>query len=145
MMPVFDPTAEAAIAQVPTLGLLSYLVSTCVSNMKKLTFVDGQADDTLSKLLSNPSSPLTPNRLEQLSLVLYVVETSVYILVAHIHLYLAPQNPDELIRRRVRDEIGYELESTISRLMKDWNRFSLAPIPALLQKAQQYLQSLQRR
>lgn len=152
-MPILRPATEATVGEWPTMGLMSLLISSCVSTSKKLT--------------STPAGNMITTKLplhlaEELKLCAFAIETSVLLLTSHIHLYISPSNPDELTRRRVRDEIGYELESTVARLLKDWSRFipntspsanTLAPaispapsiVPPFLMHAHAYLQSLQRR
>lgn len=154
-MPILRPATEATVGEWPTMGLMSLLISSCVSTSKKLTTTPSGSMIT-SKLPSHSA--------EELKLCAFAIETSVLLLTSHIHLYVSPSNPDELTRRRVRDEIGYELESTVARLLKDWSRFlppassssshaTLVPassspasvVPPFLMHAHAYLQSLQRR
>lgn len=151
--PILVPATEATMGGWPTMGLVSLLVTSCASSSKRIA--------SSSSPSSSSSIPprLPPHQAEELRLCAFIIETAVLLLTSHIHLYVDPRNPDELIRRRVRDEIGYELESTLSRLLKDWRRFgdtsfssssssSLSPstpLPPFLLYAQHYLQSLQRR
>jgi hypothetical protein len=102
--PLFTASLEVSLSGSPSLGILLNCANICALNLKKLVAQEAQT-----------------NLEDMILLHLYIIENALYVVVAHIIFYLSPRF-DELMRQRVRDECGNELETIVSRLNKDLNK-----------------------
>lgn len=100
--PLFTPQIDTNFHETPSLGTLLSCLHICNVNLRKL-------------LVTNESTA-------QISTLLYIIEHTIHIVMAHIGVYITPKY-SELVRRKVRDELGTEIETQISRVGRDLPKF----------------------
>jgi hypothetical protein len=100
--PLFTPQIDTNFHETPSLGTLLSCLHICNVNLRKL-------------LVTNDSGA-------QISMLLYIIEHTIHIVMAHIGVYITPKY-SELVRRKVRDELGTEIETQISRVSRDLPKF----------------------
>lgn len=124
--PLFTPLMEISPLAKPSIGALFGLMNVLInSKFKKL----GKENKSDSEEISKAKSQL-----------IYIVENALTVVLSHFELYLHTMTTSN--QRRIRDELGDELESFLGRLNRD---FQKATFPELTQSGTGFIKRAEER